>query len=366
MNSCRVTNMKRLFATTLFALTMCFGSATLQAQEPVTKVAQNVNQRMVKLFGAGGFKGLPSYGTGILVSPDGYILTVNNHILTTRDLRVHLHDGRFYHAEVVAKEPELDIALCKIEEKVDNLPYFDFAAAAAKPIAEPGNWILAFSNQFQIATRDEPMSVQHGVIAALAELRGRRGVFDAPYQGKVFFLDVVANNPGAAGGIVTSRKGDLLAIIGREFKNRLSDTWVNYAVPVQAVTEINRDDKNVKVSMADFVREGMAGTYREGKRLVVRNKGGGYTGIVLVPNVVAVTPPYVDSVERGSPAEKAGLRQDDLIVYVDGELVQTIREFRDRLETYGPEDELRIDVQRGNELQTVTLKLQPFTKKTGS
>ena len=79
--------------------------------------------------------------------------------------------------------------------------------------------MLAFSNQFKIALRDEPMSVQRGVIAALADLRGRRGVFDAPFTGDVYFLDAIACNPGAAGGIVTNRKGELLGILGRELKD---------------------------------------------------------------------------------------------------------------------------------------------------
>ena len=58
------------------------------AQQPFTEIAVEVNKKLVKLFGAGGFKGLPSYGTGILVSPKGYILTCNNHILTSSNLRV--------------------------------------------------------------------------------------------------------------------------------------------------------------------------------------------------------------------------------------------------------------------------------------
>src|SRR5436309_15372269 len=90
----------------------------LKGQQAFTTVAGQVNKKMVKLFGAGGFKGLPSYGTGILVSADGFILTVNNHILATTDLRVHLYDGRFHHAKVIAKEPELDIALVKIDGEV--------------------------------------------------------------------------------------------------------------------------------------------------------------------------------------------------------------------------------------------------------
>src|SRR5437764_5695986 len=99
--------------------------ANLPGQAPVTKTANDVNKKLVKLFGAGGFKGLPSYGTGILVSSKGHILTVNNHILTTSDLRVHLYDGRFYHARVLYKEPELDVALVKIDEVIDFLPHYD-------------------------------------------------------------------------------------------------------------------------------------------------------------------------------------------------------------------------------------------------
>src|SRR3982074_1789784 len=97
----------------LAPLALVLAAASAPAQQPLTPIAADVNKKMVKLFGAGGFKGLPSYGTGVLVSPKGHILTVNNHILGTTDLRVHLYDGRLYHAKVVAREPELDVALVK-------------------------------------------------------------------------------------------------------------------------------------------------------------------------------------------------------------------------------------------------------------
>jgi serine protease Do len=348
---------------TLVALTLALGVTLLRAQQSFTPVAVDVNKKMVKIFGGGGYKSLPNYGTGVLVSPNGYLLTVNNHILAWPSLRIHLYDGRQYDARVVAKEPELDIALIKIDGEVDGLPYFDFAQAAARPAAEPGDWILAFSNQFKIATRDEPMSVQRGVIAAYTELRGRRGVFEAPFQGEVYFLDCIACNPGAAGGIITTRKGELIGIIGRELKNTLSDTWINYAVPVRARAEIQRDKKDVTVDMAAFVREAMAGTYKQSeKKARDKEGGGGYHGIVLVPNAVSLTPPYVEEVRRGSPAAKAGIRPDDLIVYVDGELVPSVRMFRDVVKSARPGNTLRLELQRGSKLVSVDLKLTEFPK----
>src|SRR5579884_1986532 len=146
-------NMLR-YTAALLTLAVLLAAAPAPAEQSFAKVADKVNPKVVKLFGAGGIRGLPHYGSGVLISSDGYILTVNSHILTTEDpqgLRVHLSDGTRYHARVVAIEPELDIALLKIGDnkvKVEDLPYFDITEAAKRPLAEPGTGVLAFSNQF--------------------------------------------------------------------------------------------------------------------------------------------------------------------------------------------------------------------------
>jgi serine protease Do len=332
-----------------------------RAQGPLTATAEKVNSKMVKLFGIGGFKGLPSYGTGIVVSPEGHILTVNNHILINPGILVHLYDGRQYQAKVIAREPELDVALLKIDEPVVALPCYEFEKEAARPMAENGDWVLALSNQFKIALRDEPMSVSKGGVAAVADLRGRRGVFDAPYGGDVYFLDVVVCNPGAAGGALVNRKGDLLGLLGRELKDNRIDTWINYAVPVQAVAQITREGKSDKVSMAEFVKKGMKGEYKEGDKVAKIDRGG-YTGIVLVVNAVPSTPPYVEEVDPGSPADKAGIRPDDLILYVEGFSVPTIKTYRETMKQYAPGDEISMQFQRGSKLESVKMKLEKQPK----
>ena len=126
--------MNRLWKTRLAGLAiLLLAVAVAPAQQPLTPVANEVNKKVVKVYGAGGFKGLPSYGSGILVSPKGHILTINNHIVSTQDIRVHLYDGRQFRAKLVAREPELDMAMLKIEEDVNFLPHFDFSEAAAGP-----------------------------------------------------------------------------------------------------------------------------------------------------------------------------------------------------------------------------------------
>lgn len=336
--------------------------APARADDSFAQTVTDVNKKMVKLFGSGGFKGLASYGTGLLVSPKGHILTVATPMLDTQDLRVHLFDGRRLHAKVLVVEPVLDAALVKIDDdKLDDLPYFDIAKAAGAPLAQMGDPILGFSNQFQIATRDEPMSVQHGVVAAYSKLHGRKGVFEAPYTGDVYIIDAITNNVGAGGGAITTLKGELIGVVGKELRNVLTDTWINYAVPTQV--------------LAAFVDKAGKGEYKP----VVREKGGGgggYHGIVLVPNVVERTPPFVEEVAADSPAAKAGLRPDDLIVYVDGEQVASIKAFTDLIERSRPGALLKLEVRRddkavagsGTRLITMELKLdepkqRPVRKK---
>lgn len=335
-------------------------SAPARTEETFAAVAKEVNKKVVKLFGSGGFQGLAAYGSGILVSPEGHILTVASHLLDTQDLRVHLFDGRrFEKVKVLYVEPDLDAALIKID-KVEDLPYYDLSQAAKAPVAQPGDWILAFSNQFQIATRDEPLSVQRGVIAAYSKLHGRKGVFDAPYTGEVYVIDAITNNPGAGGGAITNRKGELLGMIGKELRNSLTDTWINYGVPVQF--------------LAKFVEQGKKGEYVVKPKLDNPSGPGGYHGIVLVPNVVERTPPFIEEVAAGSPAAKCGLKSDDLIVYVDGEQVVTIKAFQTLINKYRPGSVVKLEVRRVDKaetgtgvdkLVTVELKLeeQPVAKK---
>lgn len=332
-------------------LSLYVGAAGARADESLAGLAEQANRKVVKLYGGGGYRGLASYGSGVIVSPEGHVLTAASHLLLTQDLRVHLWDGRRVRAEVVVTEPELDAAILKLAG-VDGLPYFDVAEAARAPLAKPGEWVLAFSNEFEIATRDEPVSVRHGVIAAYAPLHGRRGVFDAPYNGDVYVVDAVTNNVGAAGGAVTDRHGRLLGLIGKEVRNTLTDTWVNYAVPVQV--------------LASFVEKGIRGEYKPVARTETPTGPAGYHGIVLVPTVVERTPPYIEEVLPGSPAARAGLRPDDLVVYVNGQQVLSTKAFRDVMARGAPGAVLRLEVRRaGNagpgteRLVAAELKLEP-------
>ncbi len=355
---------KLLFLPCLLAGLLSLMTPTARTDDSFAPVAEKVNEKLVKLFGAGGIRGLASYGTGVLISSDGYVLTVNSHILDTRDLRIHLYDGTRYHGKVVAREPELDVALVKIDfgrRKVEIEQYFDLVQAAKRPVLEPGTHVLAFSNQFQIATRDEPMSIQRGVIASYSKLIGRIGVFEAAYRGNVYVIDAITNNPGAGGGVITTRKGELLAMIGKELRNELTNTWINYAIPLNATIEVpGKDGKKESTSIMELVSK--KENYKQVPPRTQLNVVA-YHGIILVPNVVERTPAYIEEVIPGSPADKAKLRPDDQIVYVDGLPVQDINTFNNILATYTPGMEVKLEIQRGDKLSTVPLKLEKRVEK---
>jgi serine protease Do len=361
---------------TLTLALLALGPARAPANDSYAKVCEEVNSKMVKIFGAGGFSRLNNYGTGIIVSPDGHILTVANQLLDTADLVVHLYDGRRMKAEVMVLEPELDAALIRIKvEGVKpgqptglDLPFFDFAAAAKQPLAQPGDWVIAFTNMFEIALRDEPLTAQRGTVAAFTKLHGRLGAFEFPYTGDVYVVDSVTNNPGSPGGALTTREGKLIGVIGREVHNTQTDTRLNYAIPVGAKIEVKvrvkekdkEEERTVTLSLPEFVARGMKGEYKPIKREKPPPGQGGYHGIVFVPNVLSRTPAYVEDVLPGSPAAKAGIKPDDLISFVDGEPVVSIQMFSEYIrERTRPGTTIRLEVRRGEALQTIEMTLTP-------
>ncbi len=303
----------------------------------------DVQQRMVKIFGAGGLAGLQAYGTGFLISPDGHVATVLSHVLDSDVVNVVLHDGRRLLGKVVGTDVDLDLAVLKVDG--GGLPFFDLFKAGD---VSPGTRVLAFSNMFKVASGNEPVTVQRGVVAAKTKLTARRGRFAAPYRDEAYLVDAVTNNPGAAGGVLTTLDGRLVGVLGRELKNPQTQTWINYAVPASKLA-----------ATADAI---MKGEFRPKDRFAQTDgKKSGVTpvdlGLVLVPDVVARTPAYIDDVVAGSAASKSGLAADDLIVFLNSDLVASIAAVQEVLDRTQPGDDVTVTVRRGDDLVSVTIRV---------
>ena len=305
-----------------------------------SETIESVLPKVVKIFGSGGFRGLQSYSTGFLVSGDGYIVTLWSHVLDAEQVTIVLDDGRRFFAKVAGAEPQLEMAVLKIQEVVTDLPHFDLSQAGK---AGPGTRVLAFSNMFKVAAGDEPVSVLHGIVSAQTKMIGRRGVFETPYDGPILIVDAIINNPGAGGGVVVTYDGRLLGMIGKEVRNSQSNTWLNYAVPVsqfeQAVQQIISG--NFSSSTAATETDPQA----EPRRYSARD-----FGFLTVPDVLFETPAYVDTLIPGSAAESAGMRPDDLVLFANDQLVRSNRELRRELGRLEADETLVLVVRRGDQL----------------
>lgn len=231
-----------------------------------------------------------SLGSGVIVSPDGYVIT-NNHVVDGADeITVVLSDKREYKGKVVGSDPRSDVAVVKIDAK--GLPS---VAWADSDRLRPGEMVMAVGSPFGLAR-----TVTVGIVSAI----GRANIGITDYED--FIQTDAAINPGNSGGALVNMKGELVGINTAIFSQSGGYQGIGFAVP------------------SNMVRQVMDSLIRTGK--VVR----GWLGVSvqdLTPelakqfNVEGVTGALVAEVIKGGPAEKAGIKQGDVILELDGKPV---------------------------------------------
>ncbi|MEK6236646.1 MAG: S1C family serine protease [Planctomycetales bacterium] len=338
----------RLTAALCLLLAGLLVSPTPATANPKTFTA--VRPKMVKIYGAGGFRGLESYQSGFLISAEGHVLTVWSYVLDTEFITVVTDDGRrFEEVQLLGADPRLELAVLKLD--AEDLPHFDLDQAAQ---GKSGTRVLAFSNLYGVASGNEPVSMQHGVVSIRTRLQARRGVFQTRYRGDAYVVDAVTNNPGAAGGALTNRKGELLGMLGKELRNTLNNTWLNYAVPVDQMRKtIDEILSGIHVPANLDELEGEKPPFPLSLPLL---------GITMVPDVLERTPTFIDYIRPGSSAAAAGLKPDDLVLFLNGQLVQSCKILAGELEKIDQAEKVVVTVIRGDELLDVELSAAPPAK----
>ena len=317
-----------------------FAAASASAQS-FNAAVQSVQPRIVKVFGAGGLRGLEAYQSGFLVSPDGHIVTVWSYVLDSDVITVYLNDGRKFQAQMVGMDPRTEIAVLKIE--ADSLPHFVLQEAVT---LEPGARVLGFSNMFGVAFGDEAASVVHGLVSAKAELAARRGAYETNYRGLAYILDAMTNNPGAPGGALTDRRGRLAGMLGKELRSSESNIWLNYALPIGEIATPVEEIIAGKFNPAP--RDENAKRPKEAHTLTA-------LGVELLPDFLPRTPPFVEAVKPDSSAAKAGIRPDDLILFVNDRPAPSCKQLVDELSFIDRLDPIKLTIQRGQDLVEITI-----------
>lgn len=291
--------------------------------------------KLVKIFGAGAGR-IESYGTGILVSNEGHVLTTQGAILDGRRVRVLTADGANYEASVLKRDRIRQLALLKIDAQTP-----DHFKLSDQPVGQKGDWILALSNAFRVADKDESLSVMMGIVSLRTSMTAKLNSRDIAYQGDLVLIDAITSNPGAGGGAVVTSEGQLVGMIGKIINSSETNTRLNYAVPNEALyrfvngvpepgAEENAEKKTAQKVAVDW---GIRIFRLGGKR----------------------DPAYVDRVISGSPAAKAGIKPDDLVVSIAGEKIGNVRQFDQVIKQPADSPDQIVVVKRGRELLRLTV-----------
>ncbi|MEL7498122.1 MAG: S1C family serine protease [Planctomycetota bacterium] len=347
-----MSNRRMRLVTTLALAILCFmdARAGLNAQDErassplnqYSSVVRSAQSKIVKINGGGGFRGLESYQSGFLISDDGLVLTSWSYVLDADAIYVTLDDGTRNEGKLVGYDPQLEIAVLKIDATA--VDHFNLDTAVLPRV---GSRVLALSNLFRVATGDEPVSVQRGFVSAVTNLSARKGAFESVYQGPVFLIDAITNNPGASGGVIINREGRLIGMIGKEVKDSSLGTWLNFGIPIETINQSVQE-----------IRDGKMIVQREqNQRKPTEPMTLELLGVVLVPDVVNQTPPFIDRIVADSAADKAGLAPDDLLISIDGQLTPGTRDVRSLLESIDRDATFQLMIRRGKSFETIQLKL---------
>ena len=270
-------------------------------------------------------------GSGVIVSPDGYILT-NNHVVEGADqIEVTLSDSRVASARIIGTDPDTDLAVLKIE--LDKLPVI---VLGNSDHAVVGDTVLAIGNPFGVG-----QTVTSGIVSALGRSELGINTFEN------FIQTDAAINPGNSGGALIDVDGNLLGINTAIYSQSGGSMGIGFAIPV---------------STAKIVMDGLV---KDGK--VTR----GWIGVEpneLSPElaetfgVKANTGVIITGVLQAGPAAKAGMLPGDVIVQVEEQAVRNVSEMMTAVAALPPGTEATFHVQRGND--SLTLAITPSERPT--
>lgn len=266
-------------------------------------------------------------GSGVIISPDGYIVT-NNHVISkANQLEVTLNNNKSYEAKVVGADADSDIALLKIDVE-ESLPYLAFGDSDHTRI---GEWVLAVGNPFNLTS-----TVTAGIVSAKARSLGRN---------QSFIQTDAAVNPGNSGGALVNTNGDLIGINTAITSQTGSYIGYSFAVPSNIARKVVED-------LMEFgnVQRGLLGI----STINAASKEAITRGLNEIEGV------YIAQVTEDSGAEAAGLKEGDVIKQVDDIRIRRFSELTGYLSSKRPDDRVVVVVDRdGKRLtKTVTLKKQ--------
>lgn len=267
-----------------------------------------------------------SLGSGVIISEDGYILTCAHVVEKASKIRVVLAEEREYEAEIVGQDSATDVALIKIETD-EPLPYVRFGDSQALRI---GDQVMAIGNPFGVG-----QTVTLGIVSAQSRAIGMMAYED-------FIQTDASINPGNSGGALVNMRGELVGVNSAIMSRSGSSSGVGFAIPAhmaRRIMEQLREHGEVKRAWLGVITAEVDQTMAEALGME-RPRG------VLMSEVNADT-----------PAEKAGIKEGDVILQVDGKPVDSISQLRNTISLAGVGHECDLLILREGKEKRLTVKL---------
>ncbi len=273
-------------------------------------------------------------GSGVIYSSDGYIIT-NNHVISSSDNIEVIYNKRTYKATRVGTDPSTDIAVLKIDEK--NLPAISIGSSYNLQV---GEWVLAVGNPFNLTS-----TVTAGIVSA----KGREiNILKSEFPIESFIQTDAAINPGNSGGALVNVKGELVGINTAILSRTGSYAGYGFAVPVDIVKKV----------VDDMIKYGEVQKAFIGADIIDIN-----SEVASKINVYELFGVVVSNIHSGGAAEKAGLRKGDVILKLNGEVINSRSEFDEIISYHSPGDKIKVTYKRDNKTIDKTFTL---TNRFGS
>ncbi len=281
-------------------------------------------------------------GSGVVVSPDGYIVT-NNHVVAGADqLTVTFNDRYTTSAKVVSTDPSTDLAVVKVEEK--NLPYMEFGNSDDVHL---GQWVLAVGY---------PLSLDATVTAGIVSAKGRSiGINQRQSRSAIesFIQTDAAVNPGNSGGALVNTAGQLIGINSAIASPTGSYAGYSYAIPSNLVKKVVGD-----IRQYGSVQRGYLGVAYLDRKSATPEQ---LTALGLDRNDGV----YVQDVTDNMGAKAAGIKHGDFITQIAGVPVRTEPELQEQVARYKPGDHIAVTYRRGGQEYNTTVELKSLAGTTG-
>jgi len=276
------------------------------------------------------------YGSGVIISNDGYIITNNHVVENAESVDVTLNDKRTFTAQVIGRDPGSDIALLKI--KADNLPYIKYGDSDQLKL---GEWVLAVGNPFNLTS-----TVTAGIVSA----KGRSlGLNEGTYKIESFIQTDAALNMGNSGGALVNTKGLLVGITSAIISPSGAYAGNSFAIPVTIVKKVINDLKE----FGEVQRALIGVNIRDVDSDVAEKQKLSEVKGILVIGIV----------DNGS-AEEAGLKENDVITGVNGIRVNSSSELQEQVGQFRPGDKASVTYLRKGVERTIPIVMKNIAGNT--